>query len=90
MGYIHVLKKIQNSFNLTELFPDYILNTEQAKLSIYLKLTGPFISEQYEKKLNDSVKANMTAMRIWLEKWHLKKDRNDYSSSDDIVHKLVS
>ncbi|CAB3233679.1 unnamed protein product [Arctia plantaginis] len=69
---------------------DYILNTEQAKLSIYLKLTGPFISEQYQKKLNDRVKSNMTAMRVWLEKWHLKKDRNDYSGADDIAHRLAS
>ncbi|CAB3233660.1 unnamed protein product [Arctia plantaginis] len=63
---------------------DYILDTEQAKLSIYLKLTGPFISEQYEKKLNDSVKSNITVMRVWLEKWHLKKDVIRPTGADDI------
>nr|XP_049707233.1 P protein isoform X1 [Helicoverpa armigera]XP_049707234.1 P protein isoform X1 [Helicoverpa armigera]XP_049707235.1 P protein isoform X1 [Helicoverpa armigera]XP_049707236.1 P protein isoform X1 [Helicoverpa armigera]XP_049707237.1 P protein isoform X1 [Helicoverpa armigera]XP_049707238.1 P protein isoform X1 [Helicoverpa armigera] len=45
----------------------YTLQTDKDQLSVLLKLTGPFVSEQNEKKLNSSDKLNMPRMDVWLE-----------------------
>ncbi|XP_035455992.2 P protein isoform X2 [Spodoptera frugiperda] len=45
----------------------YPLHTAQDLLSISLKLTGPFLSEQSEKKLNASQMMNMGKMDVWVE-----------------------
>ncbi|KAF9405780.1 hypothetical protein HW555_013614, partial [Spodoptera exigua] len=48
---------------------DYLIQNDRNKHSVLVKLTGPFLSEAYEKKLNISDKQNMSRMDIWLEKW---------------------
>uniref|UniRef100_A0A2A4JQX1 Citrate transporter-like domain-containing protein n=1 Tax=Heliothis virescens TaxID=7102 RepID=A0A2A4JQX1_HELVI len=45
----------------------YTLQTDKDQLSVLLKLTGPFVSEQNEKKLNSSDKLNIPRMDVWLE-----------------------
>uniref|UniRef100_A0A2H1WML9 SFRICE_020805 n=1 Tax=Spodoptera frugiperda TaxID=7108 RepID=A0A2H1WML9_SPOFR len=45
----------------------YPLHTAQDLLSVSLKLTGPFLSEQSEKKLNASQMMNMGKMDVWVE-----------------------
>lgn len=63
---------------------DYILRTNQHEMSVLLKLTGPFISEQFEKKLHENEKNNMTSMRVWLEKWRLKDHVEQYVGAGDV------
>lgn len=60
---------------------EYIIQNDDHKLSILLKLTGPFLSEQYERKLNSSEKENMTKMEIWLEEWLKKVDGKEVEES---------
>ncbi|XP_026734585.1 P protein-like isoform X1 [Trichoplusia ni] len=48
---------------------NFILLNSGHKLSILLKLTGPFLSEPYEKKLKENEKENMTKMVVWIETW---------------------
>uniref|UniRef100_A0A2A4JVQ7 Citrate transporter-like domain-containing protein n=1 Tax=Heliothis virescens TaxID=7102 RepID=A0A2A4JVQ7_HELVI len=68
-----------------EQIKDYIIENDQNKLSILLKLTGPFLSEQYEKKLNYSERKNMHKMQIWIEKWVVNGDGNNGSVKYDAV-----
>ncbi|XP_026734254.1 P protein-like isoform X2 [Trichoplusia ni] len=48
----------------------YAINSELEDLSILLKFTGPFVSEQNEKKINDTT--DMPKMKVWIERWAVK------------------
>lgn len=60
-----------------EKIKDYTIENDQNKQSVLLKLTGPFLSEQYEKKLNYSERKNMHKMHIWIEKWVVNGNSSD-------------
>ncbi|KAF9794570.1 hypothetical protein SFRURICE_013840 [Spodoptera frugiperda] len=62
----HWWKRSQLSYGLNGKMR-YPLHTAQDLLSISLKLTGPFLSEQSEKKLNASQMMNMGKMDVWVE-----------------------
>lgn len=63
---------------------NYILPSNDGRLSLLVKLKGPFLGEQYERKLNESEKTNMSAMNVWLEKWRLKDYVEQYTGTDDV------
>ncbi|XP_028167058.1 P protein-like [Ostrinia furnacalis] len=48
----------------------YILNRSEHELSVLIELSGPFIPEQSEKKLNAS--QGHGKLEVWLERWTLK------------------
>ncbi|KAH9637594.1 hypothetical protein HF086_014758 [Spodoptera exigua] len=62
---------------------DYRIQNDRNKHSVLVKLTGPFLSEAYEKKMNISDKQNMSRMDIWLEKWVPKGPSKDPGESFD-------
>ncbi|XP_022824184.1 P protein-like [Spodoptera litura] len=62
---------------------DYLIQNDKNKHSVLLKLTGPFLSEAYEKKLNIHEKLNMSRMDIWIEKWIPKGPTQDLGESSD-------
>ncbi|CAH0602029.1 unnamed protein product [Chrysodeixis includens] len=65
---------------------NFTVQNRDHKLSILLKLTGPFLSEPYEKKLNESDKANMTKMVVWLESWMSGHDESTKLASQSSPH----
>ncbi|XP_072948685.1 P protein-like [Epargyreus clarus] len=68
----------------------YILNISDPKLSIHLKLLGPFISEQGEGKMNSSELDAANKMEVWLERWTLKNGLRGTVSEADAVTKEAS
>ncbi|KAJ8707729.1 hypothetical protein PYW07_011406 [Mythimna separata] len=46
----------------------YDLQSNHEQISVLVKMTGPFVSEQNEKKLNASDKLRMAKMKVWLER----------------------
>ncbi|KAJ8706343.1 hypothetical protein PYW08_010969 [Mythimna loreyi] len=46
----------------------YALPSDHEQMSVLIKMTGPFVSEQNEKKLNSSDKAKMAKLEVWLER----------------------
>ncbi|XP_023940562.1 P protein isoform X2 [Bicyclus anynana] len=47
----------------------YILNISDPRLSMLVKLSGPFLTEQGEEKMNSSERDDARRMDVWLEKW---------------------
>ncbi|KAJ0182972.1 hypothetical protein K1T71_000948 [Dendrolimus kikuchii] len=47
----------------------YVLETRNDDIRVMLKLSGPFLSEIGEKKLNDNEMNSSRNMEIWLERW---------------------
>ncbi|XP_075988949.1 P protein-like isoform X2 [Anticarsia gemmatalis] len=63
----------------------YVFQTNEDKQTLLVKLKGPFMSEQYEKKiLNDSSSSQLAAMSVWLEKWRLKSHVQEYVGAADV------
>ncbi|CAH0602028.1 unnamed protein product [Chrysodeixis includens] len=56
----------------------YNINSNSEDLSILLKFTGPFVSEQNEKKINESI--DMPKMKVWIER--LAGKNNSLQTSD--------
>ncbi|XP_075988851.1 P protein-like isoform X1 [Anticarsia gemmatalis] len=48
------------------------------------------MSEQYERKLNDSSSSQLAAMSVWLEKWRLKSHVQEYVGAADVDTVQVS
>ncbi|XP_048488077.1 P protein [Plutella xylostella] len=48
---------------------DYPIQSTEADLKVHLKLTGPFLSEQSEQKLNATEVETAAKMEVWMMKW---------------------
>ncbi|CAH0712879.1 unnamed protein product, partial [Brenthis ino] len=50
---------------------NYLLNISDSHLSMKVKISGPFLTEQAERRLNASEEDDFRKMDIWLETWSL-------------------
>jgi hypothetical protein len=55
-------------------FLGYILHIPDNELSLLVQLSGPFVAEQSERKINNTEGRRMD---VWLERWTLKPDAAD-------------
>ncbi|CAG9576987.1 unnamed protein product [Danaus chrysippus] len=67
----------------------YVLNISDASLSLRVKLSGPFLSEQAEGKMNSSEMTGYMKMDVWLEKWRVE-NVGKVISEKDVLDKEVS
>ncbi|XP_053622093.1 P protein-like isoform X2 [Plodia interpunctella] len=68
----------------------YILKVSENQLRILLELSGPFLSEQNEQKLNSTQLASADVVEVWLERWRLRPGILQYSGDNDIDTKEFS
>ncbi|CAH2241908.1 P protein-like [Pararge aegeria] len=47
----------------------YVLNISDVQLSMLVKLSGPFLTEQAEGRLNNTRRDEARRMDVWLERW---------------------
>ena len=52
-------------------FTGYPLNISDSQLTVRVKISGPFLNEQAEKKLNETVSEEYRKMDVWLETWSI-------------------
>ncbi|XP_034828141.1 P protein-like [Maniola hyperantus] len=48
---------------------NYVLNISDSQLSMLVKLSGPFYTEQAEERTNKSEREDARRMEVWLERW---------------------
>lgn len=78
---------IRNTAVTPKELKSYILRISDDKLKILISLSGPFLSEQTETRLNSSEYDDADKMEVWLERWHLKSDAGDQIAASDVKFK---
>ncbi|XP_013185453.1 P protein [Amyelois transitella] len=79
----------RNTFVTSEV-KSYTLNISDNKLTILLTLSGPFLSEQSQQKLNTTQLEMADKMDVWLERWRLKTGVRNFGGKEDIESKEFS
>ncbi|XP_059056583.1 P protein-like [Achroia grisella] len=78
---------VKNTAVMPDELKSYILRISDDKLKILVSLSGPFLSEQAERRLNSSQYDDASKMEVWLERWYLKGDAGDYITAADVDFK---
>ncbi|KAM3955656.1 P protein-like [Aphomia sociella] len=81
---------VRNTAVTPEELKSYILRVQDDQLKVLISLSGPFLSEQAEKKLNSSEHEHASKMEVWLERWHLKGEAGDDVRASDVEFKEVT
>nr|XP_026483487.1 P protein-like [Vanessa tameamea]XP_026483488.1 P protein-like [Vanessa tameamea] len=48
---------------------NYMINVSESQLTLFVKLSGPFLTEQAEGRMNTSEQDDYRKMDVWLETW---------------------
>ncbi|KAI8433375.1 hypothetical protein MSG28_015416 [Choristoneura fumiferana] len=78
---------VRNTVLLPVETKDYATDISKKELTLQIELTGPFLSEQDERKLNHTEKALRSRVEVWIERWVLEGEVNGEISESDVVQR---
>ncbi|XP_073965412.1 P protein-like [Choristoneura fumiferana] len=78
---------VRNTVLLPGEIKDYATDISKKELTLQIELTGPFLSEQDERKLNHTEKALRSRVEVWIERWVLEGEVNGEISESDVVQR---
>ncbi|XP_063632582.1 P protein-like isoform X2 [Cydia splendana] len=61
---------------------DYILEVPKSHLTLLVDVSGPFLTQQEEQKLNHTVKDSRSKVDVWVERWAVREDTGDIKEMD--------
>ncbi|KAI8433379.1 hypothetical protein MSG28_015420 [Choristoneura fumiferana] len=78
---------VRNSVLVPGVTKDYTLNIPKDKLSLLVELSGPFLSDIEERKLNHTEMVSRSKVKLWLERWALKAEGDNQITESDVLER---